>query len=48
MEAPAARPATRAYRPRIPLPEGSPRAGQTRSRLELGKEIIPSTRSGPR
>jgi DNA invertase Pin-like site-specific DNA recombinase len=34
-------------RHRIPLPEGSPRAGQTRRQIELGKEVIPSTRSGP-
>ena len=47
MEATGARPATRTYRPRIRLPEGSPRTGQTRKQLELGKEIIPSTRSGP-
>ena len=35
-------------RHKIPLPEGSPHAGQTRRRIELGKEVIPSTRSGPR
>ena len=41
MEAPGARPATRTYRPRIRLPEGSPRTGQTRKQLAL--EVWPES-----
>ena len=31
----------------IPLPPGSPHAGQTRRRIALGEKVRPSTRSGP-